>query len=80
MIVSRIQNKFRANNIPFYEIIVNFIGGITMRFREVEKNIEREKLKKEKEEGYKQIKPETNISYKESCEFFDDLFNSMREF
>lgn len=51
-----------------------------MRFREVERNIEREKLSKDdKEEGFKKIKPETNITYKEACDFCKSLFESMRE-
>ena len=51
-----------------------------MRFREVERNIEREKLNTDKkEEGFKKIKPETNITYEEACDFWDNLFASMRE-
>lgn len=51
-----------------------------MRFREVERNIEREKLnKKEEEEEFKKIKPETNITYKEACDFWNNIFESMRE-
>lgn len=52
-----------------------------MRFREVERNIEREKLNKNKkeEEGYKKIKPETNMTYEEACNFLNGLFESMRE-
>lgn len=48
----------------------------TMRgFREVERNIEREKLNKDKkEEGYKQIKPETNITIEEAKAFIESLF------
>lgn len=47
-----------------------------MRFREVERNIEKEKLVKDKkkEEGYKQIKPETNITFKEAKAFIESLF------
>ena len=51
-----------------------------MRFREVEKNIEKEKLnKKKEEEGFKKIKPETNITVDEAKNFIDDLFASVRE-
>ena len=46
-----------------------------MRFREVERNIEEEKLnKKKKEEGFKKIKPETNITIEEARSFIEDLF------
>ena len=37
------------------------------------------KHKKEKEEEFKKIKPETNITYKEACDFWNNLFESMRE-
>ena len=50
-----------------------------MRFREVERNIEEEKLNKKKEEGFKKIKPETNITVDEAKNFIDNLFASMRE-
>ena len=51
-----------------------------MRFREVERNIEREKLNKDKkEEGFRKIKPETNITYEEACNFLNNLFESMKE-
>ena len=51
-----------------------------MRFREVERNIEREKLNtNKKEEGFKKIKPETNISDEEARCFIENLFASMRE-
>lgn len=50
-----------------------------MRFREVERNIEKEKLNKKKEEGFKKIKPETNITVDEAKNFIDNLFVSMRE-
>ena len=44
-------------------------------FREVERNIEREKMNKDKkEEGYKQIKPETNITIEEAKAFVESLF------
>ena len=51
-----------------------------MRFREVEKNIEKEKLnKKKEEEEFKKIKPETNITVDEARSFVEDLFASIRE-
>ena len=51
-----------------------------MRFREVERNIEKEKLnKKKEEEGFKKIKPETNITVDEAKNFINDLFASMGE-
>ena len=51
-----------------------------MRFREVERNIERERLNKDvEEEGFKKIKPETNITHEEACDFWESLFESMRE-
>ena len=51
-----------------------------MRFREVERNIEKEKLnKKKEEEGFKKIKPETNITVDEAKNFIYDLFASMGE-
>ena len=50
-----------------------------MRFREVERNSEKEKLNKKKEEGFKKIKPETNITVDEAKNFIDNLFASMRE-
>ena len=51
-----------------------------MRFREVERNIEEEKLnKKKEEEGFKKIKPETNITVDEAISFIEDLFASIRE-
>lgn len=50
-----------------------------MRFREVERNIEREKLNKDKEEEFRKIKPETNITYEEVCGFWNNIFASMRE-
>ena len=45
-----------------------------MKFREVERNIEEERLNKEKEEGFKKIKPETNITIEEARSFIEDLF------
>lgn len=50
-----------------------------MRFREVETNIEKEKLNKKKEEVFKKIKPETNITVDEAISFVEDLFASIRE-
>lgn len=53
------------------------LGGIIMRFREfreVERNIEREKLTKDEEEGYKKIKPETDITFEEAKRFVESLF------
>ena len=51
-----------------------------MRFREIERNIEEEKLnKKKKEEGFKKIKPETDITIDEARSFVEDLFASIRE-
>jgi hypothetical protein len=49
-------------------------------FREVERNIESEKLNKDKkEENYKQIKPETNMTVEEVKNFWNEIFASMRE-
>ena len=50
-----------------------------MRFREVERNIEKEKLNKKEEERFKKIKPETNITVDKARSFVNDLFVSMRE-
>lgn len=50
-----------------------------MRFREVERNIEEEKLNKKKEEGFKKIKPETNITIDEARTFIYSIFASERE-
>ena len=51
-----------------------------MRFREVEKNIENEKLnEKKKEEEFKKIKPETNMTVEEVNRFWNNVFASMRE-
>ena len=49
-----------------------------MRFREVERNIEKEKLNK-KEEGFKKIKPETDITIDEARAFIYSIFASERE-
>jgi hypothetical protein len=45
-------------------------------FREVERNIEREKLNQEEEKKnrYKQIKPETDITLEEVKNFWNDIF------
>lgn len=48
-----------------------------MRFREVEKNIENEKNKQNKEEAYKKIKPETDITHEEANAFWNELFMNM---
>ena len=48
-----------------------------MRFREVERNIEKEKIKKNKEDAYKKIKPETDITIEEAKAFLNELFMSM---
>ena len=51
-----------------------------MRFREVERNIEEEKLnKKKKEEGFTLIKPETDITIDEARAFIYSIFASERE-
>ena len=50
-----------------------------IRRREVERNIELEKLNKEQEEGFKQIKPKTNITVEEAKNFCNELFMSMGE-
>lgn len=48
-----------------------------MRFREVERNVESvERLSEKKvDAAFKQIKPETEITYEEACVFWDDLFS-----
>ena len=48
-----------------------------MRFREVERHMESvERLSEKKTElKFKQIKPETEITYEEACEFWDNLFS-----
>ena len=58
-----------------------FLGGIIMRFREfreVERNIEREKMN-EKEEGFRKIKPETDMTFEEAEAFWNEVFASVRE-
>ena len=45
-----------------------------MRFREVEKNIENEKINKNEEESYKKIKPETDMTFKEAEAFWNEIF------
>ena len=60
-----------------------FLGGIIMRFREfreVERNIEKEKMnEKKKEEGFRKIKPETDITFEEAEAFWKEVFASVRE-
>lgn len=48
-----------------------------MRFREVENNIENEKIKQNKEEAYKKIKPETDMTFEEAEAFWNDVFMNM---
>lgn len=58
-----------------------------MRFREVERNIEREIIKKKEEEiikkkeeeNFKKIKPEGNISVEEAKRFWTMILTSERE-
>ena len=51
-----------------------------MRFREVERNIEEEKLnKKKKEEEFKKIKQETDITIDEASVIIYSIFASERE-
>lgn len=50
-----------------------------MRFREVERNIERNIEKKKEEEGFKKIKPETDITIDEARAFIYSIFASERE-
>ena len=45
-----------------------------MRFREVERNIEKEKNNRNKEEAYKKIKPETDMTFEEAEAFSNDIF------
>lgn len=47
-------------------------------FREVEKNIEKENINK-KEENYKNIKPETDMTIEEVNNFWNEIFASARE-
>ena len=47
-------------------------------FREVEKNIEKENINK-KEENYKNIKPETDMTIEEVNNFWNEIFASVRE-
>lgn len=49
-----------------------------MRFKEVEKNIEKENINK-KEENYKNIKPETDMTIEEVINFWNEIFASVRE-
>ena len=48
-----------------------------MRFREVEKNIENEKINKNEEESYKKIKPETDMTFEEVESFWNEVFMNM---
>ena len=48
-----------------------------MRFREVERNIEKEKINRNKEESYKKIKLDFFILYEEANAFWDELFMNM---
>lgn len=50
-----------------------------MRFREVERDIEKEIIKKKEEENFKKIKPETNISIEEAKAFWCSVFATVRE-
>lgn len=43
-------------------------------FREVEKHLDEAVAPKDKEEGYKQIKPETDMTIEKAKNFLDDLF------
>ena len=45
-----------------------------MRFREVENNIENEKIIKNEEESYKKIKPETDMTFEEAEAFWNEIF------
>ena len=45
-----------------------------MMFREVEKNIENEKINKNEEESYKKIKPETDMTFEEAESFWNEIF------
>ena len=45
-----------------------------MMFREVEKNIENEKLIKNEEEPYKKIKPKTDMTFEEAEAFWNEIF------
>ena len=49
------------------------------RFREVERKIDRENVtnkfnEEKKEEGFKQIKPETDMTFEEAKDFLNSLF------
>ena len=51
-------------------------------FREVERNIEREKMnerRKEEEEWLRKMKPETDMSFEEAEAFWNEVFASVRE-
>ena len=71
----------RENYILLYENNNIFYKGvIVMRFREVERNIEKEVIKKkEEDENFKKIKPEINTTVKEVNDFWNNVFASSRE-
>lgn len=46
-----------------------------MRFREVERKIEKETIHKEEQHAFEQIKPETGITMEECQNFWDELFS-----
>ena len=51
-------------------------------FREVERNIEREKMnerRKEEEEWLRKMKPETDMTFEEAEAFWNEVFASVRE-
>lgn len=52
-----------------------------MRFREVYRNIEREKMNEmeREEENCKKIKSETNMTFEEVEAFWNEVFASVRE-
>ena len=50
-----------------------------IKFREVERKIEKERVNKDRNEKYKEIKPETDITVEEARQFLDNLFASMGE-
>lgn len=47
-----------------------------MRFREVERNIERETINNKVEEETLKVKVESNISAKEAMNFWNDMFKN----
>ena len=51
-------------------------------FREVERNIEKEKMnerRKEEEEWLRKMKPETDMTFEEAEAFWNEVFASVRE-